>query len=338
METSTLDWVSKTDLFAGLAAAGFQPSDDRLDRLRAAGLIDQFVPLPDCGPERFTTKAQAARIRLAYQIAADLRLKKPKVSEIAFWMAVAGYDVPPDLVAEHIEKSLEAFLSRMYRILTGRGVTIDLDYPILPRETKSLGQRIGKYLAARPVFKDSFIAQLAITALAQFSLEFLFRKESFSLVAPLVKRFLVFVLKDENQASLFARSFWDELCDALELIAPGDRNRLKRAVRECRESSPQRINPAVRDTALFVKVMSRVMPLFSDKSIGTNLLGMGDADWHFIKRYFLPTMSAALILTDEHPYATELRNAAHQGDLRQLESDMAQVATAGAIVLERISA
>jgi hypothetical protein len=106
--------IPKTVVFAKAEELDLAPSDDRFDRFRKAKLLNDLVQVPGTTQHGFT-KDQANRFIFLLAVGKPLG-KRPRLSALAFWLCWYGVaEVRPDLICEHVERTIIAFLRYIRR-------------------------------------------------------------------------------------------------------------------------------------------------------------------------------------------------------------------------------
>ena len=94
-------------------AADSNRGDDRFDRFRNQELMDDLLPIEGTTQRGFTS-AQAQRFFDLLALCRQLRSKRPRASDLAFWLCWNGAtDVPPYLVCEHVERCVRAYIKAL---------------------------------------------------------------------------------------------------------------------------------------------------------------------------------------------------------------------------------
>lgn len=318
-EDNRVEPVSKSDLFRSLRERGHDPWDDQLDRLRSAGLIPPFVSVEGRGSERFVSAEGAGRIRLYYGLRRHFSLKKPRMTEVAFWFAAFGFDVPPNLVAAHLERSVEAIRSRLYRLIDRRACnTIPLDQFEIP-DAHYLGDLFAKSILEIFKLPPNGIARAVMGTFSGLILRLLLRRESYSQVSGTILRVLEFL--GFKEPSRWAKPAWEGAQEFLSFFSASDQNPLHTAVRKALKENPSQVVRSAQDGLIFGAVGSRVFPWYTDaRTLIGQVPGFGEGDATFINRYMIPVLGAIVVFT-RNKYGTTEQFLA---DLRAGKTDIVE--------------
>ncbi len=313
-----MDPVSKSDLFRNLREQGHDPSDDQLDRLRGAGLIPPFVSMEGKGNERFVSAEGATRIKFYYGLRCHFSLKKPRLSEVAFWFAAFGFDVPASLVAAHFEKSVEALRSKLYRLIDRRASNaIPLDEFEIP-DAAYLGDLFAKSILEMLKLPQNGLARAVIGTLFGLILRMLLRRESYSQVSGTIIRVLEFL--GFKEPSRWAKPAWEGTQEFLSFFKASDENPLHIAIRKALKENPGQVVRSAQDGLIFAAAGGRAFPWFTDARTLIGQVPGGEGDATFINRYMIPVFGAILVFTRNNYETTEQMIA----DLRAGKTDMVE--------------
>jgi hypothetical protein len=321
MELGQMDRISKNELYRLLRTRGYEPSDDRLDRLRRANLIEPFERTAGGGAERFVLPEQVERVILFYDTVARLRLEKPTASEIAFWLAADGYDVPVDLVAFHIRSSILSVVQRLFREIGRRVKFQRSDVPAdAPRRVgRSLLKMIESLSHDEVSPLGRSLGYLALRTWAGAT----FRRENFNAVAPMIHGCLGSVLGTEA-SERFSRPFWDATVEFASLIHDRD-NALVNATTRAERDDAGAILLGARDAKLLVKEVAQVFPVFGDAQLAETRWRLSPEDRIVVARYFTPAAAAVLIWARNHEHCIKLREGLRSGDNSTLQTELLAV-------------
>jgi hypothetical protein len=302
--------VSKRDLYTRLRELGFDPSDDQIDALRPT-LVGKSMPSPAGGRERFVTIDDANRILVFYHTCKHLQLKKPRIAEIAFWMAAAGFDVPGHLVADHIVWSVNSLTSQFYRVLASRA---DGTIP-LHNATKESLMRLGKLVAKGAIrllrWRKDDLAHQILGNFIGLSLRATLNRERFPAAASTVMGFL-YILRPSF--AVFARQFWDDTLEVTSFFVKGEGNALVRSVREARLEGDAPILRAAKNALLFGLSAGRVFPFYLDAGcLLTIYPSLGDSNVKTINRYMLPWIAAVLLCLRDNEFTRSFTSDLEKG-------------------------
>lgn len=329
------DLTPRSRVFAEAERLGLAPSDDRFDRLRAVNLVHDAGLIPHTKQRGFT-QSQSDRFRHLLSIAKELRSKRPRACELAFWLCWSGEtDVPPGLVCEHIERSVRAFLGWLGRECDRRGTPTDR----LRREERrweQVGRSWARFITKsmwrhhldRPVTRELVAVALSLAFRAIFS------PASFESVAGKLKNIAFLVVgRDVPLAKL--KNLWEAAREVAELFSVDDRtNKLLVAVREVSQSMPNNVIQLVHDTRRYLDVMGSVFPVFAaalDKNDPT------DHGWVPVVKGFPPQMCAVLAFTTQFPHAIELRCELREGNTQTVWTELYNIKIVRDDILARIN-
>jgi hypothetical protein len=305
----------RSSVFAEARRLGLAPSDDRFDRLRAVNLVHDAGLIPHTKQRGFT-RAQADRFIDLLTIGKELRSKRPRASELAFFLCWRGErDVPPELVCEQIERSVLAFVRWFGRECDRRRTPKDGNL-----RSEKRWERIGrswarfvtksmwrKYLD-RPVIRDL----IAVTFAAVFRA--IFSAATFESVAQKLRN-IAFVIVGRDVPISNLRKTWEGTREIAELFSPDERtNKLLLAIREIRRTNPLGVIQLVHDTRHHLDALGEVFPAFG-AALAKN--EPSDHGWVPVVKALPAQLCAVLAVTAQFPHAIEIRKQLREGNRQQ---------------------
>jgi hypothetical protein len=330
--------IPRGEVFQRLRGNGLTPSDDRFDRFRAAGLIDELTTIPGTTQHGFTPDA-AQRFFALLWLCKQLGTKRPRASALAFWLCWYGVtDVPPHLVCEHIERAVLTYLRFIRRQYGRRRV---------PQRNAQDPERWRKagVTWAKPFIKEflqSFVdngvmLDLLATTVG-FALRLLFSDLSFEAAAGIFKRVaFLFGAKETKMEAM--RTIWNVAREVKELFVVDERaNVLLKAVREVNaQTDPREIIGIVQDARLVLSVMGAVFPIYKTFAAEPATLDRsGEANVNATLN-FAPAMCAVLALTRRGPHAIEMRQRLRDGDTGPVITEFQQIRVIRDSIIAHIS-
>jgi hypothetical protein len=307
--------IPRSKVFSDARRCNLDPSDDRFDRLRDVALLDDLGPVLN-SKERGFTPTQAKRFIDLLTIGKELRSKRPRASELAFFLCWSGErDVPPELVCEQIERSVLAFLRWFGRECDRRRTPIDGNL-----RSEKRWERIGrswarfvtksmwrKYLD-RPVIRDLIGATFAAVFRAIFS------AASFESVAGKLRN-IAFVVVGRDVPISDLKKVWEGTREVAELFSPDERtNKLLLAIREIRRTNPLGVIQLVHDTRNHLDALGEVFPAFA-AALAKN--EPSDHGWVPVVKALPAQLCAVLAVTAQFPRAIEIRKQLREGNRQQ---------------------
>ena len=234
--------ISVSSLIEQLRGEGLSASEDSLQRLRDNELIGNSKRLGRGFGSAYRSP-QAQRIRTVLRIQHDLGAKW-SYPELAFWMAAHKmHDVPVNLVAEHIQSSIELFVKIVThltdRSARGRG-----------KPDESPARKMARRAAQQLIHVREAASQEA-AALAEGLLELCLSLWYFNVPPSEVNRILRRIIYEVYDASVADKEFivWQErISDHATLFSSDFRaNRLVADVAKALNKEPLFITLAARD-------------------------------------------------------------------------------------------
>jgi hypothetical protein len=328
--------IPRADVFAEATLRNLEPSEDRFDRFRAAGLITDLANI-DGSNQRGFTPIQKQRFLDLLELCKALGSKRPRASALAFWLCWNGAaDVPPELVCEHIERSVKTHLRFMARQYDRRRVPARLTNDPerwrkagMPWARSFIKEFLAKYLG------NGLVLDI-LSVLVGLLLRAVFSDSSFESVAGLLKRLaFLFGNKDVKLDSL--RRVWNMLRDATQLVNTDERkNVLLMAVREVNAQDAAQIIDIVHDTQRTIAVMARVYPMYNVEGAPAVPDPSNDTAISML-RIFPGAITAVSVLTREEPHAIEMRENLRSGNVAPVLAELEQVRVARDSILARFS-
>ncbi|MEO8909522.1 MAG: hypothetical protein ABI408_04770 [Gemmatimonadaceae bacterium] len=329
--------IPRHEVFEEAGRRGLAPTDDRFDRFRKAKLLNDLAYLPDSKQRGFTPVQQQHFFNLL-SVSQQITSKRPRPSALAFWLCWHGAtDVPADLVAEHIERSVLTFLRTLKRQYERRRV------PSRSNEGSERWRQAGLPWAKAvikefltPYVKNAFLLDVVATGTG-FALRSWFSNPTFESTLALLKRFVwLFGAKDINVD--LARQLWDMLQDGLRLFTTGERsNPLLCAVREVNASNPQQIIELVHDARRAFEVMGTVFPIYRRACEPPTPV---DPQYPAVAKYYLfpPGMAAVTALVRDVPHAVEMRRQLKEGNTAPMLEEFKAIGVIRDSVMFRLDA
>jgi|GEM_PF-5668157 hypothetical protein len=315
--------IPKTTVFAKATELDLSLSDDKLDRFRKAGLLDDLVPIGGTTQRGFRL-AQANRCVALLAICKVLG-QRPKFSALAFWLCWYGFeDVPPDLICEHIDRTLLSYLTMLRRELDRKRVPINGVRD--PKRWDKVGKPWGRFILKNYLRRavDNPIAREVFSWTVGLVLRALISQTSFEAVATILQRVAYLVGIDKSKTDAL-REIWGALSDGVKLFTLDEaQNPLIRVVRQINATDPKMIIPLVHDARLTVGVMGAVFPVF-------NIAGAPladdpkDAGRVYVAKHFAPGIVAVLALTRDLPHAISMRRNFREGNFQPALDEFYQV-------------
>jgi hypothetical protein len=315
--------ISKAEIFARATELGLSPSDDRLERFRKAGLLGDSVPIPGT-TQRGCPVPQANRCLFLLALCKTLG-KRPRPSGLAFWLCWYGFeDIPPELICEHIDRTLVAFVKTLKREFDRKRVPVKGVRD--PKRWEKIGEPFGKSILKYNLRQtvSNRIAQQVFSWIAGLAIRALVSPTSFDAVAGILQR-LAFIFKLDKSKPEAMRMFWEMISEGVQLFKLDERkNPLILAVREINATDPKAIIPLVYDTRLMTTAMGSAFPIF-------NALKApfpeepADKTSVYIAKNFSPCMVAAMALTRNFPHSIEMRKQLREGNFGPALQEFHQV-------------
>jgi len=259
----------------------------------------------------------------------------PRISALAFWLCWYGYtDVPPELVCEHVERTI-------------RHVLWFLRYGYSRRRVpKREAQDPDRWRKAGMPWTKPFIREVLtsfvnngimldiLSTIVGLALRLLFSQVAFAVVAPILKR-LALLLK-MNPDPIAMRTLWDGAAEGVQLFEPDERkNPLLRAVREVNASDPSEIIGLVQDARRHAAVMEHIFPIYNlAQAPGVPDPGSSVSVW--LNRHFAPGITAVLALTRKCEHSIEMRKNLRTGNVEPVLQEFYQVKVARDTAFARI--
>jgi hypothetical protein len=315
--------IPKSVVFAKAEELQLSPSDDRFDRFRKAGLLNDLAPIAGTTLHGFT-KDQANRFIFLLAVCKVLG-KRPRLSALAFWLCWYGADdVPTDLVCEHVERTMLSYLALLRREFDRKRVPPKGMRN--PRRWERAGQPWAKFILKNLLRRavDNPIAREVLSWTVGLALRALISPTSFDAVASILQRlaYLIGIDKSKIEAQRELRAALSEGAQLFTLDA--NANPLVEAVRAVRAHDPNAIIPIVRDTRLTVGAMGAVFPIF--RIANAPLVDdPNDKTQAYMAKHFAPGMTAVVALTRDMPHAVELHRAMREGNYRPALQEFHQI-------------
>ena len=303
--------------------------DDRRGRWTDVGLIEPSQPIPFSTQRGYATE-QVQRILLVAEIAASIRSARPTAAEIAFLLAYAGHPAPAHLVKSFLEDAVRCFQSRSLRLITNRGLRFTEEAGALERVagliTNSVLRKVGKQYA------DSFLLKQFLHTMVGATLRAIFDGSESG---------YAFQIFDFGFNQIFrsaapdaARTIWDNLRGAFDLLRLDERNAMLNALRP--ENGGPDILRAVEDARLLLGLGGTVIPFFNGATISNTGGVCTEDDCEFFNRYF-PALAAAVVLTLRGDAAAQKRLAdLRHGNVEELAQDFHTMKAIGIDVAHRL--
>jgi hypothetical protein len=314
----------KAEVFAEARRRGLEPSDDRFDRFRTARLIGDLATIEGTTQHGFTP-TQAQRFFDLLTLCKKLDSKRPRASALAFWLCWDGAtDVPPELICEHIERTVQSFLRYLRRQYDRRRV------PYRSAGDPERWRKAGMPWV-KPFIKElltSFIGNglmldILSTVVGLF-LRALFSNAAFEAAAPILKR-LAFLFGIKQVKPEAMRGFWNVAQEGTQLFTTDERtNALITAVREVNAQAPGEIIGLVHDTRRTIAAMSAAFPTYDVTTAPAVPDPRSDVSVT-LNRLFPPGMTAVTALTRKEPHAIEMRENLRSGNVEPVVEEFRQV-------------
>jgi hypothetical protein len=325
----------RSAVFEEATLRGFGKCDDRYDRFRTAGVLDDLDFVSGTKYRAFTRK-QEQRFFDLLTLCDQLRTKRPRASELAFWLCWNGAtDVPPELVCEHIERTVLFVIQFIRREYNRRRVPLRSEND--PERWRQAGLAWAKPLIRQFLAKrvgNGLLLDIVSTAVG-LALRALVTGGSFKKAAPLLKRF-AFLFGGGNVPIEAMRELWGMLQEGLTLFSLNKRsNPLLVAVREVVASDPRQIIGHVQDGRLACEVMAAVFPMYNVS--GAPALPEGCENQKVsIHRMLPPGISAVLALIRNDPHAIDMREQLRNGNTEPALLQFRALGAARDLVLFRV--
>ena len=332
--SNELGLLPRSEVFAKATSYGLQPGDDRFDRFRDAGLIEDLVPIKGTNQRGFT-RPQAQRFLILLDLCRRLGTKRPRVSALAFWLNWYGYtDVPPELVCEHVKRTIRHVLRFLRREYGRRRVPMRSAQD--PDRWRKAGMPWTKPFIREVLtsFIDNGIMLDILSTFVGLALRLLFSQVAFDVVAPILKRLAVLLKMNPDPTAM--RTLWDVAAEGLGLFNPDERtNPLLGAVREVNASDPSEIITLVQDARLHAAAMAHVFPIY-DITQAPEVADPSSSISVWLNRHFAPGITAILALTRTSEHAIEMRKNLRTGNVEPVLQEFYQVKVARDTLLARI--
>lgn len=332
--------VTRRQVKARIVAAGCpEPSDEQIDRWGAAGLVCE--PPSQGRPSAYGyTEAQAQRSVLIARIASNLPSKRVRTSEIAFWLAFNGAtDVPVDLVCQHIEASIQAIQSRIWRILNELGRGNEADYVGVIGTAQKLGGLLARSILLKlvPVLGDSALAQEFLGAVLGVFLPALKQPTPYEVVSSdLGKASAVLSPTSEPLPAKARRELFSIFTEAFQFLRWDDKNEMLLGIRAIAASDDsRRVLQVVESARNLLITASKVFPWMLNP--GT-LPFLGLEDRLFFARYFAPTVCGLNAALRDNEYAQQFDADLRAGKTERALSELSQMKQLGEYVANKLSA
>ena len=304
-------------------------TDDRLDRLRKANLINPTVAIEGT-TERGYTIDMANRIMLIASIIKYFGKQRLRESEMAFWLAYCGVRVPVPLVLKHLEASAKSFISAGRRFLDSRGKgylasngnASALVRPLVKALAKlfSWGKRADLTLG-KPLGLLTFIAMNGMLSTKAFAG---------------LKHLLLEIasqLRGEQivDGTAPAAVLWGAVTDFMPFIRLDDENRMLVAVRAFNPNDAETLYTAVTAVRRFRETAGAVFPWLVHASTETTNPKWKPTQQGFDRanRYLAPCMCAGLLAMRDDLQSAQRTQALAAGDLADVTGDMLIVKAIG---------
>jgi hypothetical protein len=329
--------IPRREVFEEAERRGLAPSDDRFDRFRKAQLLGDLDYLPDSKQRGFTAH-QAKRFFDLLSLSQQIASKRPRPTALAFWLCWHGAtDVPAELVAEHVERSVLTFLRTLKRQYERRRVPSRNSAD--PERWRQAGMpwakaAIKEFVAPR--IKSPLLVDIIATATGM-ALRTWFSNPTFESTLALLRRFLwLFGAKEINVE--LARQLWDMLQDGLRLFTTYERsNPLLGAVREVNATKPEQIIELVHDARRACEVMGTVFPFYR---MACEPPVPVDPQYPIVAKYHLfpPGFAAVMALVRDYPNAIKMRQHLRDGNNEPVLEEFRAIAVIRDSVLGRVDA
>jgi len=302
----------KAQVFARATELGFEPSDERFERFRREGLIGDLERIEGTTQHGFT-RAQAYRFIALLGFCKALG-KRPRRSALAFWLCWYRFDdVPPDLVCEHVERTMLAFIKYMRREFARKRVPI---YGVRdPKSWEKAGQpwskTILKTLLQRA--RNNPIAQQFFSWTIGVALRALISPPPFAGVARVLRQIaaLLGLHQDKTEA---LEQLWLVLSEGAQLFKLSEaESPLLNVVREVRAANPSDMVELVRDTQLTLAVMGTCFSRFDIRNAPFPEVP-GEKISVDLGKHLGPAMVSVTALTRNAPHGAEMRRRFRAGD------------------------
>lgn len=315
--------IPKAKVFARATELNLSPSEDRLDRFRKAQLLDDLVLIPGTTQRGFLPE-QANRFLFLLWLGRALG-QRLRPSAMAFWLCWYGVDgVPPELVCEHIDRTLVSFLAMMGREFDRRRVPVKgvRNPEQWQKVEKPWGKFVLKHYFGRAI--NSPIARQVFSRTAGLALRALIAPTSFDAVAPIVRRLGHLIGVDASKTEAF-REIWAALREGVQLFTLDQhKNPLVTEIRKINATDPALIIPIVRDTRLMVAAMGAAFPIYR-MDAAPEAADPNDKKLVYIAKHFAPGMVAATALTRDFPHAIEMRENLRKGNYEPVVAEFHQI-------------
>jgi hypothetical protein len=304
---------------ARVAAEGLGISEDQLMRLERAELLPRWETVKTSSS---TVNAYITRVRCILGIFERIGTKKPRASEIAFWLAYYGFDVPSELVIIHLEDAVRRTISVFRRFLDRLGPGGLTDRPSVDK----LAGLVAKALVKRMMPSASKFpgVQTTVTLAVALVLRALLKRATFEAVAGRLRIFVSWLSGNKNPDNGSLRTLWDILSEAMQLFRLDDSNAMLSAVRDVNATEPDIAVEFARTTRGFLEAAGHVMPWLLDARVLADRFG-DVVDYNITNRYMAPGICAMLLLERHRPETQENIRKVQAGDTAQLVAEFTSV-------------
>jgi hypothetical protein len=327
MENSTKEadaLIPKAEIFAEAERRNLAPSDDRFDRFRVAGLLGDLVAIPGTTQRGFTPQ-QAQRFFDLLQLCKGLGTKKPRASALAFWLCWHGAnDVPPELVCEHIERTVVSYLNFLKRQFDRRRVPPKgiRDADRWRKAGLPWAKAVIKNLL-RPSF-DNGLALDFLSTMIGLALQALISRVMFDAVAGVLKR-IAFLVGVKDFDIEVARRFWNLASEGVQLFTLDERqNPMVTAIRQINAADPSAIIGITHDSRRALAAMGAVFPIY-DLATAPVAPDPADENSVFLYQRFPPAMCAITALTRDHDNAKRMSQMLREGNVEPILAEFYQI-------------
>jgi hypothetical protein len=315
--------IPRREAVARIVLAGYpEPSDDQIDRWDSAGLICE----PPCAERRSSygyTAQQQDRLVAIARIVARLDSKRPRNSEIAFWLCYEGArDVPADLVCAHIEASVKLLQSGLLRILNGLGSRNEGFYVGFMATAKKLGFLLARkvLLSTIPHLGRSSLARQTIGTFIALLLRTSSKPTSYGSVARDLRQGATALRADATPPPEHAlRYLFETISDLSQLFRLDASNTMLQAVREIASEDPTEMYWAVELVAGMLPAAARVFPWMVDAS---TLSSLKPTEQKTVDRYFAPIQCAVMATLRHNDYTRALATQVREGNTQRIVADL----------------
>lgn len=315
--------IPRAKVFAKARELNLSPSEDRFDRFRKAHLLDDLVPITGSMQRGFLPE-QANRFLFLLWLGKALG-QRLKPSALAFWLCWYGADdVPPELVCEHIDRTLVSFLALMRREFDRRRVPVHGVRK--PEQWEKVSRPWGRFVLKHYIGRavNNPVARQVFSWTVGLALRALLSPTSFDVVAPVVRRLGRLIGVDTAKTEAL-REIWAALSEGVQLFTLDEhKNPLVAVIREINAADPSQIIALVHDTRLVVGAMGAAIPFFRIDAAPT-ASDPNDKKLVYIAKHFAPGMVAAITLTRNFPHAIEMRRNLREGNYQPVIGEFHQI-------------